>query len=440
MANGVGVGIALLAGWTVRTQAAELTRNKSDGKSREPNRFICIAAPYPSLRGGPIPPACTSRPLGNLCVVVRTIGCRIISGALALVALERAADDVVEGAMIELIQEMDIGPARCFAVSRFLLDEVATGRRRPTLYLYSLADDHVSIGRFRFAPPDVPTHRRVVGGSVLPMGPGFLSAALILPVRDALTDTENGTLNPAQVMNRHVRVFMHACRAAGVDPIYPGRDVVTIGGKTVAALSLSQESSGAAVFEIVIALERGFDTLPHVLDRVDPGGDLVAPMLGADSQTSLADVLAQPLDREQMTRLYSRALVEHTGDQVRIVNPPSETEICGDSEGYSQWLRERTAEGMDYCGSAWGQIGVVEVAFNTKGEELAEIRVGGDFIATPTAVDGLEHSLRGCVINGSQIERLVSIALRRREEFILGLGSAPVVSRAIAQACESGSQ
>src|SRR5215813_4259860 len=142
------------------------------------------------------------------------------------------------------------------------------------LRLYTLATDALVLGRYHRRPHGhgVALARRLSGGRVVPGGEGFVGVSLALPHRSALVGDDPWMLSPEQVMNRCVRGLLDGLRRLGVEPFYPGRDLVTAGGRTVAVLGLEIAPDGAALFEVTLALGRDLATLPGLLDRADPEG------------------------------------------------------------------------------------------------------------------------------------------------------------------------
>src|SRR6185369_10785189 len=107
-------------------------------------------------------------------------------------------------------------------------------------------------------------------------------------------------LRAEQVMNRAVRGIMGGMELLGLEPYYPGRDVITVGGKAIAWLSLAVEAGGAALFEAGVSLGRALDSLSALADRRDPGGTVPVTLWGAEEVTTLAAALggAAPSPRE----------------------------------------------------------------------------------------------------------------------------------------------
>ena len=77
--------------------------------------------------------------------------------------------------------------------------------------------------------------------------------SLTLPHRSALVATEPLALRAEQALNRCVRALLAALRGLGVDAFYPGRDRITLGGRTLGVVALESDARGATLFEAVLA-------------------------------------------------------------------------------------------------------------------------------------------------------------------------------------------
>src|SRR5262249_51670821 len=110
------------------------------------------------------------------------------------------------------------------------------------------------------------------GCRVGPGGEGVVGLSLALPHRSALVGDDPRALGPEQVMNRCVRGLLDGLRRLGVEPFYPGRDLVTAGGRTLAVLGLEIAPDGTTLFEAALAVGRDLAALPALLERADRGG------------------------------------------------------------------------------------------------------------------------------------------------------------------------
>lgn len=341
--------------------------------------------------------------------------------------------------VVECFTQPDSDPASCLAMQLHLMNAVADGRRSAALFAYSFRDDHAALGRFHLAPDDRGTdlHRRVAGGRVLPIGPGYAGVALILPRRDAMTDDTPGTLSAPQVMNRHVRGFLKGCRELGADPIYPGRDVVTIDKKIIASVGLETDRRGAAVFEMVVAVWRAFDEVPSLIDRADPDGVVTAEILVPDEVTDLERELDQKLAFEDFARLLRHGFGEQLAATMVAGRLDADEEkevrrLADDPAVLSQWVYGRCrTDRLTHRGSLIGGAGQMDVYFEQTNGVLGEVIISGDFIANSDGVGHLEAALRGCPREAEAIDRAITGACSRPQDFLLGIGPPSSVRDAI---------
>ncbi len=320
------------------------------------------------------------------------------------------------GQPIQCIRDYDQDPLRSIATQFHLLDAVAEGRRPATLYVYSLREDVAALGRFHIASeyPHRALHRRIAGGRILPMGRGYAGIALLLPRRDSATGSVAGSLSPARVMNRHVRGFLHGCRAIGIDPVYPGRDVVTVGKRIVASLALETDWRGAAVFDMVVAVSRTFAELPAILARADPDGVAMTRLATTEEATHLEAELGRRLEFAEFAAMVRRGFGDHLGYEVTsahldAADEPQIAAMCGELERARGWVRGRSrTRDLAWRGSATGQIGALEIYFAENGGVLQRIVSSGDFIANSPAVEALEKQLVGCRRDAAEIDRVIA--------------------------------
>lgn len=333
---------------------------------------------------------------------------------------------------VEWFQQPDADPASILALSWHLLDAVAEGRRPPAMIVYSLREEHAALGRFHVAPEarrsDV--FRRFSGGRVLAMGPGFATAALLLPRADALTGDPPGSLSASQVLNRHVRGFLKGCRAAGIEPIYPGRDVVTIAKRIVAAVGLEVDRRGAAMFEIVVAVWRAFDEVAPLLDRVDPDGFVTAAMLAPDEVTDLEREADASVDFDFFARIMRQGYAEQlratiVEGRLSAAEEEAVRVVAADTAACERWIfgRRRSPQ-LTLRGTCLQNGGQLDVYFAEAGGVLGDVVVSGDFIANADAVARLEDALRGCRREASAIDAAIAGACSQPGDFLLGIGPA----------------
>jgi lipoate-protein ligase A len=330
---------------------------------------------------------------------------------------------------VDCIVQADVDPATCYATQRHLLESVGQGLRPPALHVYSFPTDHASLGRFHIAPADRGTelHRRFAGGRVLPIGPGYAGLALVLPQRDALTDGAPGSLSASQAMNRHVRGFLKACRAAGIDPIYPGRDVVTVGKRIMASLALETDRRGAALFEMLIAVWRAFDDAPSLIDRADPDGVVTAAVMTSGEVTDLEQELERRLGFDELVALLRHGFSEQLRAPVTVAElgaaELATVRALAADAAASEWVygRCRSAR-LTHRGSQLGVAAGLDVYFEERDGVLGEVVVSGDFIANSDSVLRLENAMRGCRREAAAIDAAMATACPRAGDFLLGIG------------------
>lgn len=330
---------------------------------------------------------------------------------------------------LDLVAHSGTDVATCFLTQRRLWEQVGEGQRGATLYVYTLRHECLSLGRFHVAPrgPIDRLHRRFAGGRVLPLGPGRVCLALILPRRDSMTGAPVGSLSAPQVMNRHVRGFLRACRAAGSDPMYPGRDVVTVNRRLVATLGLECNERGTAIFEMAIAASYPFGGLADLLDAVDPSRVLTAEVPDDGEVSDLERELGRPLPFEEVLALLAQGFAAQLGATPRTVELDSRDHDAiegGRAAGVAvdRWLAGRClTENINRRGSHVGRGGAFDVYFEDRDGRLGDVVFSGGFIAPAATVENMESALRGCRLEASAIDRRIADACSHPGAYLLGV-------------------
>jgi lipoate-protein ligase A len=303
------------------------------------------------------------------------------------------------------------------------------------LHVAAIEGDVVSLGRHHPSPPpvdrcDVVVERRRTGGRVLAGGTGFLHVALVLPHRAALVADDPRALAPDQVLNRVVRGVLGALQQLGVEPSYPGRDVVTVGGRPVADLAFTVMESGATLIEVVLAWERDQSVLPHLLERVDPGGVVRATLLLPGDATSLAVACGHAPSAEELVTVLRRGYEQRLG--VRMVDEALDVAALPPAPVSS--ARPPFAE-LDRRATAATMLGAMEVRLRLGVDgRLAEVRLLGDLLDAEGTVERLEQAFVGLLPTPQAIDAAIANVLEPPDAFLLGVHPLVVLRDAVLRA------
>jgi lipoate-protein ligase A len=327
---------------------------------------------------------------------------------------------------VEVFAQRDLDPAASHAVDVELVERAPRDPRRACLRVYSLAGEVLSLGRYHLAPagdPDaaVRLHRRLGGGRVLPLGPGFAVLSFVLPHKSALVADEPLALRPEQVLNRYVRGLIGGLRGLGVEAFYPGRDRITVDRRLLGLVSLEVDARGATVFEAVLALDGDWLCLSRLIAAVDRTGVLAAEELAAAQVTSLG-VLGTVPALDELARRLAGAYAEQFG--VTLI-PGIAPATPSDAEPRAAaWIAARrlTPE-LTRHAVTWGQLGVIEVYLAARGTAIADLLLAGDFIGDSPSLARLEHRLRGCALDRAAVAAVVESVYADPHTFLLGIGS-----------------
>jgi hypothetical protein len=313
-----------------------------------------------------------------------------------------------------------VTPPESLALDRMLLARAAA-ERRPWLRICTWPGDLLLLGRFHPALLAAGVHRRLSGGRAVPAGDGFVQVSLALPHRSALESDDPHALRAEQVMNRAVRGIMGGMELLGLEAYYPGRDMITVGGKAIAWLSLAVEAGGGTLVEAGVSLTRGLDVLPALADRCDPDGAVPVTMWAADDVTTLASALGgrTPAPREVALAIaegYRRRLqLEPVMEQLPVLaDQQSSIEPDAPPRPRSQRRVMLGALLASACVDAGGK--------------LEAVWLGGDLIAPAATVRSIMDALTGQPPAADTLRATVERILERPDDFLLGANATDVAA------------
>jgi len=347
-------------------------------------------------------------------------------------------------AALDAIYIPEISYRELLGLESYFLETVKAGRCTPVLMTYGLAGRLVSLGRYHFyAGPEthqgVSVYRRLSGGRIAGAGQGWLGCALILPSRDSLLPQDAFGLKPEQVINRYARGVLAGLRNIGVDCFYPGRDAVTVERREIATCSFETDSSGALLFEIIIAINRGLDALVYDLELLDPEGTLTCPMYTAETVTTLARELGRDVPSDKAAAAIE-AGYETFLDQVRrrelTGDERSQAEYRGAGLAASGWLTARKRDpSLTLFGRERIQLGFAEahLALDAAGK-IERMMMAGDLIANSGGLAEFERELSGKRLDLMSVSAAVAKIYADGANYILGMGDLTNLSRLIMKA------
>jgi lipoate-protein ligase A len=343
----------------------------------------------------------------------------------------------------------DVAPSAGVATDRHLLATLGRAQhgRAGVLRVFSFPGEVLSAGRWHLAPPDVADAdeafvRRLCGGRALALGEGFVGLSLLLPHRSALVSGEPLALAPFQVPNRYVRGLLRALKQLGLPAFYPGRDLVTVNRRPIAAVSFETDEEGRLAFEAILAVERPLGAVAHLLDRWDSTGVIKADLLALESGTCLREALGESLSVAEIGALVREAYAEQLELAIAEdrLSPLEEQAIAALAvrEGRAWNCARRRRADLPLVASSGIQTGVLEVHLALEQERfLKAVLLAGDFIANSPAVARLEHDLRLCPAEHGAIASVVEAVLADPSNYLLGVGARRIVADTIVKALPS---
>ncbi len=335
----------------------------------------------------------------------------------------------------------EVPPSIGVATDRYLLGALGRRARPGVLRVYAFPGDVLAAGRWHLAPVDAldlgeAFVRRLTGGRALALGEGYLGISLLLPHRSALIADDPFALAPFQVPNRYVRGVMRALKQLGLPAFYPGRDLVTVNRRPIAAVSFETDDEGRLLFEAIVAVDRPLSAVAQLLDRWDTAGIIKADLLALEGGTSLREEIGDTPSLDDLGNLVREAFAEQFGV---VIAPeplsPLETQAVTAlaAREHRAWMLERRPRpDLMLSGSSGIQTGVFEANFALEqGRFLKEVCFAGDFIADSPAIASLEYRLRLCPAERGAIARVVDAVFGDPAHYLLGVGPLRVVADTI---------
>lgn len=280
------------------------------------------------------------------------------------------------------------------------------------------------LGRFHCADPSQAAQglsRRLSGGRIVPAGPGIVAVTLVAPNVNWF-DPGGASLRPEQVLNRAVRALLGLLRGDGVDAFYPGRDLVTVGGRPLAHLSFTVMRDGATVVEMHVAETSSFAGLPGLLDRFDPVGVAGVDRDALASAISLADTDTPARSDDEWAARVISATATSFVCEARL-HPDNAVDVTpADARAAADFLASPgpVPEGASVA-AAVSMLGVVECSGRKRGDRLTSLRITGDLIAPFHTVDDIVSECEGEPLRAANIRKALARAMARPRSFVLGL-------------------
>src|SRR5258706_2761218 len=321
-------------------------------------------------------------------------------------------------------------PARAVTLAA-ALGAAARARSRGFLCTYALTGDVLALGRYPVVPPapqsDVRLLRRIGGGRPAPLGYGYVAMTLALPHAGALVRDDPATLAPERILNRAVRGLLGALESLGVQGYYPGRDVVTAGGRTIAGLGIEVAPDGAVLVETSVALARSFAEISRFADRAGPSGVVPMDLMSEEQGTSVSQAGGRAPDLEGWAAALAIGYASRLGLDV------AQSDVFALPSPDPTWLDAgRLAPHLERHAAARDLLGVVEVYVARTEGRVGDVRLCGDLIAPSATIARLEERFRGAPIDRDDLRRR---ALAAAPDGLLGVRSTATIGDLVYQAC-----
>jgi lipoate-protein ligase A len=320
-----------------------------------------------------------------------------------------------------------VPPAEAAAHLRALARR-ARAERRPHLRVFSWPGDVLLVGRHHRMPPVPGAVRRLSGGRVWPAGAGFVQVALALPHRSALESDDPSALRAEQVLNRAVRGVMAGLELLGVEPYYPGRDLLTVGGRPIGWISLAVEDDGATLVEAGVAVSRDLSALPHLADWFDPTGAAPVACWQADQVTSVGRERGGAPAWHDVAEAIVEGYRRRFGWTIE-----AESQAAGDALPAAG-----SSELAPLPEVRWTQraimLGALLAQVRAAAGRVEAVRLAGDVVAPVATMRALEGALAGRALDRAALLAGVNAVLADPAHFLLGARADDVADAVLAGA------
>ena len=351
------------------------------------------------------------------------------------------APQVGRVAALGYVLQRVVMPSIGVATDRYLLGTLGRRARPGVLRIYTFPGEVLAAGRWHQAPAGAADLgeafvRRLTGGRALALGEGYLGISLLLPHRSALLADDPFALAPFQVTNRYVRGLMRALKQLGLPAFYPGRDLVTVNRRPIAAVSFETDEDGRLLFEAIVAIDRPLSAVAQLLDRWDTTGIIKGDLLALEGGTSLRQEIGEGPSLDELGALVRDAFSEQFGvtiaeEPLSVLETQAVTALAA-REGRTWSTARQPRPDLPLTGSSGIQTGVLEAHFALEqGRFLKEVCLAGDFIANSPAIASLEYRLRLCPAERGAIARVVDAVFGDPSNYLLGVGPLRAVADTI---------
>jgi hypothetical protein len=198
--------------------------------------------------------------------------------------------------------------------------------------------------------------------------------------------------------------------------------------------SFETDSSGAMLFESMLAMNRGMENLVHDLEMIDADGALPCRMYDSESATTLARELKREVAFDELADAIAAGYEGLLGETRRRELTALEM-ADAENRASSGWINDRVAlqVGTIKKNRIAAQLGAIEAAVALESDDMISgLTMSGDFIANSSAIAELEDELIGKPLDLGSVSRAITKIFGQGGNFFLGAGELSNVVRLIA--------
>ena len=302
------------------------------------------------------------------------------------------------------IQNKNLSPARGLAIDEALCGFVAKGEAPPSLHLYNYVPS-VIIGRYQNASASlrldrcedlgIRVNRRISGGGTVFMTPDQLAFALVLPT--GFPGLPSGIHGSFQFL---VAALARALRSFHLEAEFMGKNDLTVNGKKIAGLAISQDHEGVTFFHASLLIDFDLETMLEILNlptkrMLDRGISCFG-----NRMTTMNAETGKKLSLEEVREAVHRAVSGELDLDLPLEDlSPGEEEIVSrlSRERYEndEWIYGmRTPKRRMGFAEAKTPAGLIQVHLALSGGAIETLMITGDYFSRTRDIVKLESILK----------------------------------------------
>ena len=317
-----------------------------------------------------------------------------------------------------LIQNQNLSSSRGLAIDEALCESVSKKTAPPSLHLYNYLPCAI-VGRYqntsaclrldRCEYHGIEVNRRITGGGTVFMTPDQMAFGLVLPNDfPGLPKTIHGAFEFL------ASAFANALKQFGLDAGFMGKNDLTVNGKKIAGLAISQDMENVTFFHTSLLLDFDMETMLDILNlpterMLDRGVSCFG-----ERMTTIQHETKKKINLETLIEAVHRGIEQ----ELKIELIPGDLskeekgrvqELCREKYDNDDWIyRVRTPKRRMCYAEKKTEGGLIQVHLALSGSAIECILITGDYFSRTRDVSKLESLLKWTPAKKSVIQEKLS--------------------------------